>query len=294
MPKTPGWDDVLELWKYNMPPSTLYVYQPVVKGLRNFIGQIPIADVTEKHVQEYLESTASKQLASTRKRKLCTIRSLFQFAHKVGAIPKDITVVLQTPRVPDDLANRILPRPLVLKLITGAETERDRVLLILLYSSGVRASEAAGLRWSDCRSRGHRDGQITVLGKGQKTRTILLTSDVWAELQKFRPADASDADFVFQSTKGFKRPLDRTSISTIVRTAARRAGLEQHVSPHWLRHCHATHAMENGAPLALISNTLGHSSLTTTSRYLHISPDRSSTSYISVAEKLHPPTKRRF
>ena len=293
MPKTPGWDDVIELWKYNMPPSTLYVYQPVVKGLRNFIGQVPITEVTEAHVQQYLESTSASQLPSTRKRKLSTLKSLFKYAFKVGAIARDVATMINSPRVPDDLAERILPRALVLKLIDAADNKRDRVLLILLYSSGVRASEAGGLRWLDCRGRSKTDGQISVLGKGQKRRTIRLTADVWKELQNLRPENAAAEDFIFLSESGWKKPLTRTRIANIVRETAKRAGLEEHVSPHWLRHAHATHAMEAGAPLPLISATLGHTSLATTSRYLHISPDLSSSSYVSVSPQPHRVAKKR-
>lgn len=291
--KTPGWDDVLELWKYNMPASTLYVYQPVITGLRNFIRQIPLTEVTEAHVQQYLETTSANQLPSTRKRKLSTLKSLFKYAYKVGAIPRDVACMLNSPRVPDDLAERILPRNLVLKLINAAENQRDRVLLTVLYSTGVRASEAAGLRWIDCRGRSKTDGQISVLGKGQKRRTIRLTDDVWAELQALKPAGAAAEDFIFLSEAGWKKPLNRTRIAHIVRETAKRAGLEEHVSPHWMRHCHASHALENGAPLPLISATLGHTSLGTTSRYLHISPEQSSSSYVSVSATPHRVARKR-
>ena len=289
----PNWDDVLELWRYNRPSSTLSVYQPVITGLRNYVKQTPIQAVEPKQIQEYLDSVSKDHLPSTRKRKLCTVRSLFQYATKIGAIPRDPTLTLQTPRVPDDLAHRILARDVTLKLIDSADNQRDRVLSMLLYSAGLRASEAGGLRWSDCRPRSSKDGQITVLGKGQKKRTIRLTPDVWAELIRLKPDDASTEDFVFLSESGWKRPLGRTGIAMVITRLRKAAGLEEHVSPHWLRHCHATHALDAGAPLPLISATLGHSSLATTSRYLHVNPEKSSTQYISV-QVGKTVTKRKF
>jgi integrase/recombinase XerD len=204
-----------------------------------------------------------------------------------------VACLLNSPKVPDDLAQRILTRDLVLKLINAADNQRDRVLMTVLYSTGVRASEAAGLRWIDCRGRSKTNGQISVLGKGQKRRTILLTDDVWHELQALKPAGAAPEDFIFLSESGWKKPLTRIRIANIVREAAKRAGLEEHVSPHWMRHAHASHAMENGAPLPLISATLGHTSLATTSRYLHISPEQSSSSYVSVSAKPHRVARRR-
>lgn len=292
MPKQPGWDDILPLWMHGRPGSTLYVYRPVIRGLRNFVQDRPFSQMDTKSIQEYLDKTSAHQLPATRHRKLATIRSLFGFAHRLGAIDRDPSIPLQMPRVPDELAQKILTRDEMMRLIEAPLEPRDRALTILLYSTGVRASEAGGLKWNDCRPRTSKDGQITVLGKGNKKRTIRLTPDVWAELMKLKPDDAAPEDFVFQSQSGWRRPLTRVAITNIVREAAKKAGLEQKVSAHWLRHAHATHAMDAGAPLPLISATLGHASLSTTSRYLHVNPEKSSTQYVSVVTNKQ--TKRKF
>lgn len=283
--KQPGWDDILPLWTYGRPESTLYMYRPVISGLRNFVQDRPFTQIAQPQIRDYLETTSKDQLPATRARKLATIRSLFGFALKIGAIEKDPTLGLQTPRIPDELAAKILTRDEMLRLIDGAEDQRDRMLGILLYSTGVRASEACGLRWSDCRPRTGKDGNITVLGKGGKKRTIRLTPDVWAELMHLKPAAAGPDDFVFLSDSGWKRPLGRTAVTKRIRKMAIAAGLEQKVSAHWMRHAHATHAMDAGAPLPLISATLGHASLATTSRYLHVNPEKSSTQYVSLTTK---------
>ena len=282
MPKTPGWDDVIGLWSHGRPESTMYVYRPVIAHFRNFIQNRPMQQVDLKLLQDYMDLFAD-QLPSTVKRKLSTVKSLFRFARRIGALERDPSEALQTPHVPDELAAKILPRKDILLLIDAAEAGRDRVLAMLLYTAGLRASEAAGLRWEDCRQRTSKDGQISVLGKGNKRRSIRLTPEVWRELMSIRPADAAAEDFVFLSDAGWKRPLNRTTISNIVRDAARKAGLEAKVSAHWMRHGHATHAMEAGAPLPLISSTLGHTSLATTSRYLHVNPEQSSTQYVSLS-----------
>jgi integrase/recombinase XerD len=86
---------------------------------------------------------------------------------------------------------------------------------------------------------------------------------------------------VFPSRRGGGH-LDQTAVLRIVRKAARRVGLEVNVSPHWLRHSHATHALERGAPIHLVASTLGHSSVATTGRYLHARPTDSSARYLAV------------
>jgi integrase/recombinase XerD len=121
---------------------------------------------------------------------------------------------------------------------------------------------------------------VTVFGKGSKTRVVLLPNTIWRELLRFRQGAALDAP-VFPSRRGGGH-LDPSAIERIVQRAARRAGLEGKVSPHWLRHSHATHALERGAPIHLVAATLGHSSVATTGRYLHARPTDSSSRYLAV------------
>ena len=121
--------------------------------------------------------------------------------------------------------------------------------------------------------------QVTVFGKGSKTRVVLLPPSVWAELVALRAGAQPDAP-VFRSRKGGH--LHRTAIERLVGDAAAQAGLEGKVSPHWLRHSHATHALERGAPIHLVQATLGHASVATTGRYLHARPTDSSARYLAV------------
>jgi len=120
-------------------------------------------------------------------------------------------------------------------------------------------------------------GQITVQGKGGKTRTILLPAALWKQLIQLR-VDASINDPVFRSKNG--KPLDRIRVYRIVKAAASRAGIQGDVSPHWLRQAHASHSLDRGAPLHLTQRTLGHSRIGTTERYLHVRPNDSSTMYL--------------
>jgi integrase/recombinase XerD len=154
---------------------------------------------------------------------------------------------------------------------------RNRTLVTLLYAAGLRVSELCGLRWLDVQSSAN-GLQITVFGKGGKTRSIHLPSGVGAQLEQLRRGAAPEEP-VFRSRKG-RGELKPLAVLRIVRQAARRAGIELNVSPHWLRHAHASHALDRGAPISLVQATLGHASIQTTGRYLHARPKESSSRFL--------------
>ena len=151
-------------------------------------------------------------------------------------------------------------------------------MLRLLYAGGLRISEACGLCWRDVQPRDDA-GQATVYGKGGKTRVILLPASVWRALAPLRQGADQDAP-VFRSAKGGH--LDPSAVHRVVKAAAARAGLPASVSAHWLRHAHASHALDRGAPIHLVQQTLGHASLTTTSKYAHARPSDSSGRYLGL------------
>jgi integrase/recombinase XerD len=279
MKKDADWDDVIKLWEYGRPISTLEKYRPVVAHFRNFVQQTPLNKIELTHLQTYMDLWKKLKPASVHW-KMSAICSLLKFAHRLGVIAVNPATMLRLPKVPDDLAKRIFPVAEIQKLIAAEPDNRNKVMISLIYCTGIRTSECSGLRWTDCRERG-KFGQITVLGKRLKKRSIKINPDIWKMLCEMRPPQARDADYVFVSPDGV-RPIHRTRISHIVADAARRVGLEHRICAHALRHCHATHAMDAGAPLPLISATLGHASIQTTARYLHANPDKSSGEFIKL------------
>ena len=149
-----------------------------------------------------------------------------------------------------------------------------------LYAGGLRVEEIARLAWRDLQERGDA-GQVTVYGKGGKTRVVLLPEAIWRELLSIKEVGATPEGPVFASRTrgGFLTP---TQVRRLVYTAAKEASLDERPSPHWLRHAHATHALERGAPIHLVQATLGHASVATTGRYLHARPTDSSARYLAV------------
>jgi integrase/recombinase XerD len=201
---------------------------------------------------------------------------LLSFGHETGYLTFNVGAAVKLRPNRDDLARRILDESAVARLIESGGTGRNRLILKLLYVSGVRVSELCRLTWSDGQPR-QESGQITVFGKGGKTRAILLKPRVWQELLASRGA-AGPADPIFPSRKG--GALDASQVRRIVYSAARHAGLSQKVSPHWMRHAHASHALDRNAPIHLVQATLGHASVSTTGRYLHARPNESSGLYL--------------
>lgn len=163
-------------------------------------------------------------------------------------------------------------------MIAMEPDERNRVLLAVLYAAGLRVSEACGLRWRNLQTRGDA-GQILIHGKGGRTRVVFLPVRAWGQLAILRRTAKPDAP-VFASRSG--KPLERSRVCRIVREAGQRAGIAANVSTHWLRHAHASHALDRGAPIHLVQATLGHRSVATTSRYLHARPGESSAGYLAV------------
>jgi site-specific recombinase XerD len=109
---------------------------------------------------------------------------------------------------------------------------------------------------------------------------VKLSKATWQALQSLRPLVGDGSDPVFVSQKGGR--LDETMIHRIVKASAIRAGIQGNVSAHWLRHSHASHALDRGANIALVRDTLGHSSLAVTSRYTHAKPNESSALHLAV------------
>ncbi len=235
------------------------------------------------HLQDYQAHLSTSGLApNSQRRALNAIKSLFSFARKLGYLQFDVASAITLPRVRNTLATRILSEADVIKMIVLEPRSRNQLLLRLLYASAARVSEAVTLRWRDVQPHGE-SGVVILTGKGEKTRVVMLSAKIWRDLQTIR---ASDEDFVFPSKiKGNKRKgthLTPSQVFRIVAQAAKRAGLTAKVSPHWMRHAHASHALANGANIKLVQETLGHESLAVTSAYTHARPDESSGLYLKI------------
>jgi integrase/recombinase XerD len=268
----------IELWLgTKVSTHTRRAYRAESSRFRNAAGK-PLGWITMADLQYYAEALGQGNLKpASQNRALSAIKSLLSFGHETGYLPFNVGAAVKLRPNRNTLAQRILEESAVSKLIDAATEGRDRVLLKLLYVSGVRVSELCDLKWCDALAR-QEGGQITVFGKGGKTRTVLLKPTVWRQLLSIK-GEAKAVDPIFRSRKG-GGGLDVSQVRRIVYAAAKKAGLEQKVSPHWMRHAHASHALDRSAPIHLVQATLGHASVSTTGRYLHARPNESSSFYL--------------
>lgn len=268
--------ELIDLWLHGRGTRTQRAYRADITRLLDFTG-VPLGALTLGDLQRFATSLGHLAPAS-QGRILTGVKSLFAFGAKLGLLPIDTAAPLRLPKRREQLSERILSEGDMHRMLAIETHARNHALLRLLYAGGLRVAEACGLRWRDLQARGDA-GQVVVFGKGSKTRVVLLGRETWQELQALRGNAPADAP-VFRSKKGGS--LDTSQVFRIVKTAAHRAGLPAGVSPHWLRHAHASHALDRGAPISLVQATLGHSSVATTGKYLHARPDQSSASYLPV------------
>jgi integrase/recombinase XerD len=302
-------------WLAEKSPRTQDEYARDLEQFVEFVD-LPLRNVTLGHLQEYREHLADQGYAkSSQKRKLSAVKSIFTFGTKLRYFAHNVGAALSTPSVRNDRAKRILSEADLWAILRDENDLRNHVLLRLFYASGGRISDVEGLRWRDLKDRpdlegpdGRPGGQVTFFGKGDKTRAVTLYSKVWSLIVRLHDEEEAEGfggpdDPVFRSQKG--GCLSRTQIWRVVKKAATRASVKltektgadgavkrdengepimtSQVSPHWFRHAHASHALQKGADLELVRETLGHESIETTKTYLHAQPGKSSSYYVDEA-----------
>lgn len=266
---------LVELWIHDKAEKTQEAYALEIKRFFAFVGK-PLASIKLGDIQEYQKSL-SDLAPSTQARSLAAIKSLFAFGQRIGYLQWNPAMPLRSPKIKNTLAERILSEEDVRRMIQAETDLRDRAILKLLYAAALRASELCGLKWRDIQPRGN-TAQVTVFGKGGKTGVVLLPESVWQDLKSL-PGEKLPDNPIFPSAKNGGN-LSRQQLWRIVKRAAKRVGLT--ASTHYLRHCHASHSLDRGASIALVQQTLRHSSVATTSKYLHVRPNESSGDFLAL------------
>lgn len=284
-----GTAQLVMLWLHGKTKQTQSTYEKDVRYFVAFLtsqkaSQVQLNDVdlrtvTLNDLQAYSDYLEEKGLsAATRKRRLCSVKSLLAFGHEIEFLRYNAGLRVKTPKQKNTLAERILSEMEIATMIALTQNVRDRIILRFLYATGARVGEVALLRWKDLRS--HRDGkgQVTLFGKAEKTRTVLIPADLYRDMVAFRKGNSPETPLFPSRKQG--EPLKVRQIENIVKDAAKRAGIQGKVSPHWYRHSHASHSLDRGCPPQLLQHSLGHESLDTTSKYTHARPNDSSSLYV--------------
>jgi integrase/recombinase XerD len=269
-------EQLIKLWLHGRPDETQRAYR---REVDRFVDQVnkPLRSVKLIDIQAFSDRLSESLKESSLNRAMATVKSLFSFGFGLGYFVFDVAKPIKTPSFRDELADRILAETDVLRIISLEPNPRNRAILLTLYAGGFRASEICTLKWRHLQDH-NSAGQITVFGKRGKTRTVLMPQNVWDSLMKLRGSDSDKAP-VFRSRK--KGHLDESAVWRIINKASIRAGIDKNVSAHWFRHAHASHALDRGCPIHLVQATLGHSSISTTGRYLHARPSESSGSFLA-------------
>lgn len=261
-------------------PSYLHNVRLFVDYLEE-LGITNLADADRKILAEYqlqvsLSLHRGKPLGHvTQRNRIVCLKTFFRFLAKSGALIADPTAELELPRVRDQLPPNVLTKREVARLLAQPDSAtaaglRDRAILELLYSTGIRVSELAGLALEDLDLR---TGELRVLGKGNKERLVPI-GEVACDclrlyLERSRPNLApAEQRALFVTPRG--RRFLATNLTAVVREYGRRAGIPKRVTPHTLRHTCATHLLQGKADIRQIQRILGHASIATTQRYTKV------------------------
>lgn len=274
-------------WLHGKSEKTKRAYSADISKLYSYT-QKSLQALTLPDFQGFIDSLEHLK-PSSRARAIAAVKSALSFGVKTGYLTFNVGSVVKLPKLEDTLADRIMSEQAVAKMFALEQNPRNHAILVLLYRAGLRVSELCNLTWRNLHGR-DQAGQITVFGKGKKTRHVLMDSATWDEVTALCPQDAGPDGYVFQSRqarsrtnkRGDRKRLDESRIRQIVLAAAKRASVVGKVTPHWMRHAHATHALERGAPITLVKDTLGHKSIETTAKYTHVRPNASSSQFLGV------------
>ena len=258
--------------------NTVDAYLSDVNKLVDFLGGDDKAlEATLEELRAFLASLADVGInARSQARIISSLRSFYAFLKLDGFIESDPAELLRSPkigmRLPDVLTLQEIDDIINAVDLSKREGQRNRAILEVLYSCGLRVSEVCGLRLSDLYLD---EGFIRVTGKGDKQRLVPISDRAVAELEAYFvdrnmiPIKKGYEDFVFISER-LKKPLSRIMVFHFIKELVGLVGIKKNVSPHTFRHSFATHLLEGGANLRVIQAMLGHESISTTEIYTHI------------------------
>src|SRR3989339_1484723 len=277
----------------NLSYHTIKNYNIDLKDFFLFLKDKQITDVTRNDARRFLYSLEGRKFKRrSLARKISACRSFYSWLLREKLAKENPFILLTTPKLEKKLPNFLYKNEidkLFLSLKGSSPFDlRDKAIIELLYGSGIRVSEVVKLNISDLDLASY---EVRVLGKGSKERIVLIGTKAVAALKAYISYGRNkliddDTRAVFLGSRGGR--LTQRSIERILKKWVKAAGIEKKVTPHTLRHSFATHLLDNGADLRGVQELLGHSSLSTTQVYTHITKERMKAVYDSA----HPRAKQ--
>jgi len=279
-----GFTQFLRLEK-SLSPNSIEAYTADVTKLLNFSEQFLNAkasdQITTEDIRLFLRFITEIGLSSTSQARIISgLKGFFNYLYLEKEITIDPMELIDTPRIgrklPDVLSVEEMEMILNAIDLSKPEGTRNRAMLELLYSCGLRVSELTEVKISNYHSE---DGFLRVIGKGNKERLVPVgsTADTWVKhyaehMRNHLIIKSGQEDFLFLNRRGSK--LSRMMIFMIIRDLVTSLGIKKQISPHSFRHSFATHLVEAGADLRAVQEMLGHASITTTEIYTHLDRHR--------------------
>jgi len=247
-------------------------------------------DISGEIIERFIYDSAKKVAPRSQARMISGLRNFFDYLIFEEYRKENPTDLIEAPKIgrklPDTLSESEINQIITQIDLSTAEGERNKVMIEILYSCGLRVTEMIQLKISDLF---FEEGFIRVIGKGNKQRFVPINSymiklvDTYKDLIRSSIKNKKDfEDTLFLNRRG--KQISRNMVFMILKDLTQKAGIHKTVSPHTLRHSFATHLLENGADLRAIQQMLGHESITTTEIYMHL--DKSHLK--QVVEKFHP------
>ncbi len=277
----------------NASSHTCRAYQRDLEGFENFLkgsgrclspdGEMEMKKVDRLAIRRYLSFLHRRIKKSSIARKISTLRSFYKYLVREQLVTSNPAKSISTPKVEKPLPTTLTVDEAfrLVELPTEKKGLRDRAVLELLYSSGIRVGELVGLNLNQL----DLDlGIVKVMGKGRKERIVPVGSKAIEALKAYlgeRGALGGEGP-LFVNPRGGR--LTARTVGRLIKKYTKRSGIFRKVSPHTLRHSFATHLLDAGADIREIQEMLGHASLSTTQRYIHLSPGK----LMEVYDKAHP------
>jgi len=277
--------------------NSIESYKLDLKRLINYLESHKISisplKIDENTIQQFIYSASKELNPRSQSRLISGLRSFFEYLIFEDYRETNPTDLLETPKIgrklPDTISTQEIDLIIATIDLTHPQGERNRAMLELLYSCGLRVTELVTLQLSDLF---FEEGFIRVIGKGDKQRFVPININTQKIITNYinlvrihQKAKKGFEDTVFLNRRG--NQLTRNMVFIIIKKLTIKAEIDKKISPHTFRHSFATHLLENGADLRAIQQMLGHENITTTEIYMHV--DRSFLK--DVLEKYHPRKK---
>lgn len=273
--------DYLEIEK-GLAENTLEAYRRDLENFFEFCGDIEIKDIQRNRINSYVRDLHENHFSPTSvMRKIASIRGFFKWACTDGVLKINPALTLEQPKVPQKLP-KVMTVEEINNLLNQNLNKLQRVIVELLYGCGLRVSELVNLKTNDYDLKGK---FLECTGKGSKDRIVPLGKKAVEAIKNYLP----ERDYLLQkynintkqlliNEKGHK--VNRQEVYTYIHELGKK--LHKSISPHTLRHTFATHLLENGADLRVVQELLGHSNVSTTQLYTHISKKRLKEVYFAI------------